>query len=93
MLSTQHKWSISYLILTALGLFLIQAVFFAPQSEDLSSRDFKTLLKAGKVADLAVGEQTITGRLTTAGWEGLLPREKIAALRPERAAFRHGEAR
>ena len=35
-------------------------VLRAPE-RDLSSRDFTTLLKAGKVADLALGEQTISG--------------------------------
>jgi cell division protease FtsH len=80
MLSTQQKWSVSYFLLAILVVFLIQAVFFAPQSENLSYRDFKTLLKAGKVANLALGEHTISGRLTTEGLEGLPP-EKIAALR------------
>jgi cell division protease FtsH len=81
MLSTRQKWSIGYFILTVLGLFLIQAVFFAPQSENLSYRDFKTLLKAGKVADLVLRKDTITGRFTSEGLEGLLPREKIEAFR------------
>ena len=40
---------------------LIQTVFFAPQRENLSYRDFKTLLKAGKVVDLTLGEHTISG--------------------------------
>ena len=80
MLSTQQKFSIGYVLLTLLGLLLIQSVFFAPQSETLSYRDFKTLLKAGKVVDLLVGERTITGRLTTDGLAGLLPTEKIEAL-------------
>src|SRR5437870_3474816 len=65
--STQQKISIGYFILAFLGLFLIQTMFFAPQSENLSYRDFKTLLKAGKVADLSLGERTITGRLITDG--------------------------
>jgi cell division protease FtsH len=73
MLSRQHKFSIGYFILTVLGLVLLQTVFFAPQSETLSYRDFKTLLKAGKVVDLSLGERTITGRFTTDGVEGLLP--------------------
>ena len=93
MLSTQQKFSIGYFILTLLGLLLIQTVFFAPQSENLSYRDFKTLLKAGKVVDLLLGERTITGRLTTDGLEGLLPPEKIAELRriwSRRAALRDG---
>jgi cell division protease FtsH len=80
MLSPQQKFSIGYFLLTLLGLLLIQSVFFAPQSETLSYRDFKTLLKAGKVVDLLVGERTITGRLTTDGLAGLLPTEKIEAL-------------
>ena len=52
MLSSQQKFSIGYSILTVLGLLLIHTMFFAPQSENLSYRDFKTLLKAGKVIDL-----------------------------------------
>jgi cell division protease FtsH len=81
MLSTQQKFSIGYCILTVLGLLLIHTVFSAPQSENLSYRDFKTLLKAGKVVDLTLRERTITGRLTTDGLEGLLPTEKMEALR------------
>jgi cell division protease FtsH len=81
MLSRQQKFSMGYFLLTVLGLILLQTIVFAPQRETLSYRDFKTLLKAGKVVDLLLGERTITGRLTTEGLEGLLPPEKIAALR------------
>jgi cell division protease FtsH len=56
-------------------------VFFAPQSETLSYRDFKTLLKTGKVIDILLWERTITGRLSTDGLEGLLPQATIEALR------------
>ena len=79
--STQQKFSIGYFILAFLGLFLIQTMFFAPQSENLSYRDFKTLLKAGKVADLSLGERTITGRLMTDGLEGLLPSARLKEFR------------
>ena len=61
MLSTQQKFSIGYFLLTLLGLLLIQSVFFAPQSETLSYRDFKTLLKVGKVVDLLRGARWMTG--------------------------------
>src|SRR6266487_6589534 len=81
MLSTQQKFSIGYFLLTLLGLLLIHAVFSAPQSENLSYRDFKTLLKAGKVIDILLWERTITGRLSTDGLEGLLPPAKIEELR------------
>src|SRR4029434_653633 len=81
MLSPQQKFSIGYFLLTLLGLVLIQSVFFAPQSENLSYRDFKTVLKAGQVGDSLLCERTITGRLSTDGWEGLLPQATIEALR------------
>ena len=89
MRSTRQKIFIGYVILTVLGVFLIHTVFFAPQSENLSYRDFKTLLKAGKVVDLFLGERTMTGRLTTDGLEGLLPQAKREELRKSG----HGEHR
>ena len=79
--STKQKIAIGYFILAFLGLVLMQTVFFTPQSENLSYRDFKTLLKAGKVIDLLLWERTITGRLSTDGLEGLLPLAKIEELR------------
>jgi len=79
--STKQKIAIGYFILAFLALVLMQTVFFAPQSENLSYRDFKTLLKAGKVIDLLLWERTITGRLSTDGLEGLLPQAKIEELR------------
>lgn len=48
MRSRQHELSAGYFVLTVLGLILIQALFFAPQSVSLSLRDFKTLLKGGQ---------------------------------------------
>jgi cell division protease FtsH len=77
---TQQKFSIVYVILAFVGLLLMQALLFGPHTENLSYRDFKTLLKADKVEDLAIGERTITGRLKTEGLEGLLPKEKIEEL-------------
>ena len=49
----QRKLSLAYFVLTLLGLWLLQAVVFAPQSETLTYRDFKTLLQAGKIVDVA----------------------------------------
>jgi cell division protease FtsH len=81
MLSTQRKLSIGYALLTILGVLLIHTVFFAPQGENLSYRDFKTLLKAGKILDLTLGERIITGRLTIDGLDGLLPLVQMEAFR------------
>jgi len=67
-------------ILTFMALSLLQFALFAPHSATLSSRDFKALLKAGKVVEIGLGERTISGRLTPVGLEGLLPKGKIAEL-------------
>jgi len=85
---TQRTFSIGYFILTFVVLLVVQALLFAPHSENLSYRDFKALLKAGKVEDLSIGERTITGRLKTDGLEGLLPPEKITALQPGKGEHR-----
>ena len=76
----QRKLSLAYFVLTLLGLWLLQAVVFAPQSETLTYRDFKTLLQAGKIVDVLMGERSITGRLHNEGLEGLLTQEKVASL-------------
>jgi cell division protease FtsH len=67
-------------ILVFLTLSLLQSALLVSPSATLSYRDFKALLKAGKVVDLSLGERTISGRLTPAGLEGLLPKEKIKEL-------------
>jgi cell division protease FtsH len=76
----QQKFSIVYFILTFVVLLLVQALLFGPHTENLSYRDFKVLLKAGKVTDLTIGERTISGRLKMEGLEGLLPEAKIKEL-------------
>lgn len=82
MLSTQHKLFIGYFLLTILGLWFLNALLFSSQgTTTLTYRDFKTLLKAGKVSALLVGERSISGRMSTEGLEGLLPEDRIASIR------------
>lgn len=76
----KHEFSLWYFVAASLLLAAIQFFFFAPYVENLSYSDFKALLKAGKVEDVAVGEKAITGKLKLDGLEGVLPREKIEAL-------------
>jgi cell division protease FtsH len=77
----QQKFSIGYLILTLVGLMVLQSVLFGPHPENLAYSDFKVLVKNGKVKDLTLGRQTITGTLVPEGLEGLLPKEKVAELK------------
>ena len=80
----QRKLSIGYVLATVLALLLIQSVFFQPHAENLSYSEFKALAKKGKVSNLVLDKQVITGTLAAEGLEGLLPKEKIEEL--QRAA-------
>jgi cell division protease FtsH len=77
----QQKFSIGYLVATVLALILIQSLFFAPHAETLSYSELKTLVRKGKVSDLVLDRQTISGSLASEGLEGLLPKEKIEELK------------
>jgi cell division protease FtsH len=78
MLLFRRMSSMGSFILVFMALSLVQSVLLVPHSATLSYRDFKALLKGGKVAEISLGERTISGRLTPVGLEGLLPKEKIA---------------
>jgi cell division protease FtsH len=80
----QRTFSIAYLAIVLIAMFFLQSVLFAPRAEDLSYSEFKTLVKRGKVSDLTLDKQTVSGTLTTGGLETLLPREKLEDLK------RHG---
>jgi hypothetical protein len=69
-------YSMSSIFLIFIALSLLSLALLAPHSATLSYRDFKALLKAGKVVEVSLGERTLSGRLTPAGLEGLLPKEK-----------------
>jgi cell division protease FtsH len=76
----QRHFSVVYLIIAVVVLFLIQAYLFAPHPENLAYSDFKVLLSKGKVSDLTIDTQTITGSLPKTGLEGLLPKDKLQEL-------------
>jgi cell division protease FtsH len=77
----QRRFSIVYLVLAAIILIVIQSVLFAQHAANLSYSEFKALVKAGKVTDVVLDRETITGTLLSEGLEGLLPRDKIEELK------------
>ncbi len=77
----QQKFSVGYWIATLVALLLLQSVFFAPHRENLSYSEFKALVKKGRVSNLVLDKQTITGAVGAEGLEGLLPKEKIEELK------------
>jgi cell division protease FtsH len=79
----QQKVFLGYLVATVLALIVMQSLFSAPRAENLSYSEFKALLGKGKVSDLVLDRQVITGTLAGEGFEGLLPKEKIEELKRE----------
>jgi len=61
-------------------LMVLQNYVFAPRVDTLSYGEFKALVEKGKVSDVSIGAQRITGRLNRDGLEGLLPKERLDAL-------------
>ena len=77
----QQKFSIWYTVLAIVLLLLIQSVFSAPHTQNLSYSEFKALVKKGMVDNLVLSSETITGTLSTQGLEDILPEEKIKELK------------
>ena len=89
----QQKFSIGYFIAALVALFLLQSVLFAPHAETVSYSEFKTLVKKGKVSNLTLDKQTVSGTVTVDGLEGLLPKEKVDELKRAGATHRFTTAR
>ena len=79
--ANQRDFLIVYIAVIGFALLVAQAIWLAPHSETLSYSEFKALLRHGKVSDLVIDKQTITGTITGPGLEGLLPKEKLEALK------------
>ena len=77
----QQRFSLWYVTAAVIGLLVIQSVLFAPHPENLSYSQFKTLLQHGKISNVLLGTQTITGSLSPVGLEGLLPKDKLEELK------------
>ncbi len=77
----QQKFSLWYAIVVMLAMLAVQTLFVSEQVEVLPYSDFKVLLKAGKLKDVSVGEQNITGTFSTDGIETLLTPQQTEEIR------------
>ncbi len=77
----KEQFSLWYFLIAFLAIMAIQNFLFGPHAENLAYNEFKTLLKAGKIDNVALGERAISGTLKPDGLEGLLPKEKIEELK------------
>jgi len=77
----QRKFAIGYLAITLVAILAFQFPLFGPRAANLSYSEFKALAKKGKVSNLTLDKETISGTLSTDGLETLLPKEKVEELR------------
>jgi cell division protease FtsH len=77
----QQRFSIGYVLLVLLLLLTVQSLFFGPHQANVTYSEFKELVAKGKVSDLTLERDTITGTLVADGLEGVLPAERIAELK------------
>lgn len=61
----QQQFSLWYVLVTILAMLAIQTLFVSGHVETIPYSDFKVLLKAGKLKDVAIGEQAISGTFST----------------------------
>src|SRR6267378_3582806 len=77
----QKNFTVWYFVAAAVALMLVQALVLAPHVENLSYSEFKSLVAKGKVTNLVIAKQVISGTLAAEGLEGLLPKEKLDELK------------
>jgi len=77
----QRKFAIGYLAIALVVIFAFQFPLFGPRAARVSYSEFKALAKKGKVSNLTLDKETISGTLSTDGLETLLPTEKLEELK------------
>src|SRR5579862_2300698 len=83
-MSTMEKGKLAplwYVLIASLIVLALQDWLFHPRVDTISYGQFKTLVETRKVHDLTVGKNSVAGRVDLDGLDGVLPPERLAALR------------
>ena len=81
MVQKQQTFSIWYFIVTFLILLAMQTFFLSPRPEMITYSQFKSLVKNGLVADLAIEQGTIRGNIKAEGMKQIFSAEKLKELK------------
>lgn len=79
----QQQFSLWYVLVVILTMLAVQTFFVSGHVETLPYSDFKVLLKAGKLKEVSIGEQAITGTFSMEGIDTLLPKQQADEIRRE----------
>jgi cell division protease FtsH len=73
----QKQYTFWYFVGAILLMMVVQTYFATTHQENLSYDEFKTLLRAGKLADVSLTETTIAGALDPDGLGEFLPQDRL----------------
>ncbi len=76
----QQQFSLWYVLAAAVMMLVIQSYVGSAHVDNLPYSDFKVLLKAGKLNDVVIADDVVTGTLNTQGLEGLLSKQQVDKL-------------
>ena len=79
-METRHQLSIWYFVFALVAMLALQSVLFSRHVETLAYSDFKTLLHAGRIKEVLISEEALTGTADLRGADALLPAEVAKSL-------------
>ncbi|HUJ75745.1 MAG TPA: ATP-dependent metallopeptidase FtsH/Yme1/Tma family protein, partial [bacterium] len=77
----KHVISIWYFVIALLILMFVQTWLEARRTETISYSEFKLLLDAKKLNDIAIGDGVISGTFSVKGLDKVLPAERLKDLK------------
>src|SRR5437870_11813401 len=77
----QRKFSIGYLALALIAVLAFQIPLCGSRAANVSYSEVKALAKKGKVSNLTLDKEPISGAVATDGLETLLSEEKLEELK------------
>ncbi len=80
-MENKQQFSLWYFLIAFLLMLAVHSYFEAPRPQALAYSEFKTLLRAGNVEEVAVAETAIIGTLRASSLSGKLPPETVERLR------------
>ncbi len=74
-MDTRQHFSLWYFVAVMVLMLALQSVLFTRHVETLAYSDFKTLLRAGKVSEVLISDDSISGTVDLRGADAVLPAE------------------
>lgn len=62
-MDSKQRWNATYWLIALLAIFALQSIWQTRQIEPVPYSEFEKALADGKVAEVVIGERTLTGRL------------------------------